>query len=150
MAISADEKNHASNKVIKAVFTPGGRTPKGSQVDKPFFSAKTQESPLNKAIQKQQTLVGSRSNSGYSTKDYEPFNKPSTPFIYYMTNLEKSHKSILENEYFTQIYRDHFIQTFQAMTFCRYLRPVDHKVLQQKKVVLERRESHKSMYHQIN
>lgn len=66
------------------------------------------------------------------------------PFIYYMSNLEKFHRNI-ENEYFAQIYREHFMQSFQAMMFCRFLRPVDPKVLAQKKVYLNKRETHKGM-----
>jgi hypothetical protein len=64
------------------------------------------------------------------------------PFIYYMTNMEKYHRS-LDHDYFAQIYREHFMQTYQAMMFCRFLRPVDQKVLTQKKVYLNKRETHK-------
>jgi hypothetical protein len=64
-------------------------------------------------------------------------------FIYYMAGLEKYHKSYIESDYFCQIYREHFMQTYQAMMFCRYLKTVDPKVLGQKRVFLSKRESHK-------
>lgn len=63
------------------------------------------------------------------------------PFIYYMTNMEKHQRNPNDYDYFCNIYREHFIQTYQAMMFCRYLRPVDPKVLGQKKVFLNKRET---------
>jgi len=65
------------------------------------------------------------------------------PFIYFMTSLERFHREYDQNNYFCQIYREHFMQTFQAMVFCRYLKPVDHKVLSMKKVTLSRKDIHK-------
>ena len=67
----------------------------------------------------------------------------STPQIYYMTWLEKYHKYPDEKDYFSQIYREHYMQSFQAMAFCKFIKPVDPKVLAQKKVFLTKRESHK-------
>jgi len=65
------------------------------------------------------------------------------PFIYYMTNLEKAHRWAGEADYFVQIYREHFLQTFQALSFCKLLKPTDPSVIAQKKVHLPRRETHK-------
>ena len=64
-------------------------------------------------------------------------------FTYYSTSLEKHHRNWNDNDYFCQIYKEHFIQSFQALTFCKYLRPVDPKVLAQKKVFLPKKGIHK-------
>ena len=68
------------------------------------------------------------------------------PFIYYMSGLEKAHRWNGENDYFVQIYREHFLQTFQALSFCKVLKPFDNAVLQQKRVNLARRDTHKSKH----
>jgi len=64
-------------------------------------------------------------------------------YTYYVTDLERHHRNWNEADYFCQIYKEHFIQTFQALTFCKYLRPVDPRVLNQKKVFLPKRATHK-------
>jgi len=64
-------------------------------------------------------------------------------FTYYITSLEKHHRNWNESDYFCQIYKEHFIQSFQALTFCKYLKPVDPKMLAQKKVFLPRKPAHK-------
>lgn len=64
-------------------------------------------------------------------------------FTYYITSQQKHHRSWNESDYFCQIYKEHLIQSFQALTFCKYLKPVDPKVLTQKKVFLPKRASHK-------
>ena len=60
-----------------------------------------------------------------------------------MTWLEKYHKHPDEKDYFSQIYREHFMQSFQAMAFCKFVKPADPKILAQKKVFLTKRETHK-------
>jgi len=67
----------------------------------------------------------------------------SQPFVYYMTGLEKAHRHSGEVDYFTQIYREHFVQSYQALSFCKMLRPFDPAVIAQKRTNLPRRESHK-------
>jgi len=64
-------------------------------------------------------------------------------FTYYITSLEKHHRNWNDSDYFCQIYKEHFIQSFQALTFCKYLKPVDPKMLAQKKVFLPKKPSHK-------
>ncbi len=64
-------------------------------------------------------------------------------FIYFMTNMEKYHMEYNESDYFCQIYREHFMQTYQAMMFCRYLKPIDPKLLSLKKISLPRKEIHR-------
>jgi CTD small phosphatase-like protein 2 len=65
------------------------------------------------------------------------------PFIYYMTNLEKAHRWNGDPDYFVHIYREHFLQSFQALSFIKGVKPTDPAVLAQKKVHLPRRETHK-------
>ena len=66
-------------------------------------------------------------------------NSQVTPFIYYVTSLEKHHRNYSERDYFCQIFREHFNQTYQAMMFVKYLKPVDSSTLSSKKVNLARR-----------
>jgi len=65
------------------------------------------------------------------------------PFIYYMTHLEKAHKWGGEPDYFVQIYQEHFLQSFQALGFCKNMKQPDPVVLAQKRVNFPQRESHK-------
>lgn len=66
------------------------------------------------------------------------------PFIYYMTSLEKAHRWNGELDYFVQIYREHFIQSFQALSFVKTIKAPDSSIINQKKVNLPRRETHLS------
>jgi hypothetical protein len=88
------------------------------------------------------------SNRGVSRDGQELALTPSTTssnekksLLYYTSFLEKYHRNYHENDYFCQIYREHFLQSYQAMMFCKYLKPVDPKVLAQKRVFLTKRES---------
>jgi len=67
----------------------------------------------------------------------------SSPFVYYMTGLEKAHRHVGEVDYFTNIYREHFIQSYQALSFCKMLKAPDHAAIAQKKVNIPRREINK-------
>lgn len=61
-----------------------------------------------------------------------------------MASLERYLKNPYSgDEYFSKIFRDHFTQTFQALNFCKYLKPVDQKELTKKKVYLPKRETHR-------
>lgn len=87
-------------------------------------------------------------NKDSNKETYESFNEAITQkpsFVYYMTSLEKHHKKWNEMDYFCQIYKEHFIQSFQALTFCKYLKPVDQRIIAQKKVFLPKRPSHKGI-----
>jgi len=64
-------------------------------------------------------------------------------FTYYMTHLEKAHRWDGEPDYFVQLYQEHFLQTYQALSFVKNIKPTDPAVLAQKRVHLPRRESHK-------
>lgn len=65
--------------------------------------------------------------------------------IYYVSNLEKYHKEFDPLNYFCQIYREHFMQSYQALMFCKYMKPADQKALAQKKVSLHKRDTHKGI-----
>ena len=64
--------------------------------------------------------------------------------IYYMTSIERYIRGVdIDDEYFEKIYKEHFLQTYQAVNFCRYLKDVNVAELEKKKVYLPKRESHK-------
>ena len=77
-------------------------------------------------------------------------NQIAEPFIYYMTHMEKAHRWNGENDYFVQVYREHFLQTFQALSFCKMIKPTDPAVINQKRVNLPRKEHHKSKPNLLN
>jgi len=117
-----------------------------------FSKAKLNQQAL--ASSSQDSAKGKGRSTGASTplkrggsKDGENSSDDSSPasstFTYYATSLEKHHRNRNDMDYFCQLYKEHFIQSFQALTFCKYLRPVDPKVLAQKKVFLPKRISHK-------
>jgi len=64
-------------------------------------------------------------------------------FVYYMTHLEKAHRWDGEPDYFVQIYQEHFLQSYQALSFLKNTKPTDPALLAQKRVNLPRRETHK-------
>lgn len=61
------------------------------------------------------------------------------PFIYYVTSLRKHLTTQNERDYFCQLYKEHLLQSYQALNFIRYMKPIDSKVHTQKKVSLPRR-----------
>ena len=63
---------------------------------------------------------------------------------YYMSNLEKHLRRYDDRDYFSQIYREHFQQSFQSMKFCRFMKQTDPKVLAKKKVYLTKKEVYRS------
>lgn len=86
----------------------------------------------------------SRGLTPSSRDDYSPMiiqDKPT--FTYYVSSLERYHRSIDEADYFCQLYREHFLQTYQAMHFCKFLKPADPQQLKSKKVFLTKRDTHK-------
>ncbi len=46
-------------------------------------------------------------------------------FEYYNTGMETSFKYPNQGDYFNQIFREHFIQSFHALGFCKMLKTVD-------------------------
>jgi len=64
-------------------------------------------------------------------------------FTYYMTHLEKAHRWDGEPDYFVQLYQEHFLQSYQALSFIKNVRPTDPAVLAQKRVNLPKRDTHK-------
>ena len=65
-------------------------------------------------------------------------------FIYYSTNLALSYKMADSNDYFLQLYKEHFSQTFQALSYCKGIRQIEIEQIEEKKVFLKKRESHLS------
>jgi CTD small phosphatase-like protein 2 len=110
----------------------------------PTQSSNSQEAAKKTKLSKPSTPT-SRGQSKENTEALTPTSpmEKKSSIVYYVTGLEKYHRNYYENDYFCQIYREHFLQTYQAMMFCRYLKPVDPKVLAQKRVFLSKRESHK-------
>lgn len=65
---------------------------------------------------------------------------------YYVSNLEKYLRRYDDRDYFCQIYKEHFQQSFQSMKFCRYMKQTDPKVLAKKKVYLTKKEIYRSNF----
>ena len=103
--------------------------------------------PALKASQTPSNKILSNLNQREETSPSPILSTPSQ--IYYMTWLEKYHRHPDERDYFSQIYREHFMQSFQAMGFCKFIKPVDPKVLAQKKVFLTKRETHKGAFYNL-
>ena len=64
---------------------------------------------------------------------------------YYMAGIDKYLRNIVnyETDYFAKIYKEHFLQGYQAINFCKYLKAVDPAELAKKKVYLPKKETHK-------
>jgi len=64
---------------------------------------------------------------------------------YYMAGIDKYLRNNVnfETDYFAKIYKEHFLQGYQAINFCKYLKAVDPAELAKKKVYLPKKESHK-------
>jgi len=86
--------------------------------------------------------VAKNSKKG-TAKEGQKIKPAKEPFIYYMTHLERAHKWNGEPDYFVQIYQEHFLQTHQALNFCKAIKPTDQAVISQKRVNLPKRETHK-------
>lgn len=70
---------------------------------------------------------------------------------YYMSNVHKYLCRLdIDDEYFEKIYKEHFLQSIQAVNFCRYLKPPDPLELNKKRVFLPKRESHKRKIHYMS
>jgi len=121
--------------------------------DSPY---KTKESRFFKSQEKEAELSYSAEVARWNGKSTRPSsvrNEDSTDssqddcdssFIYYITNLGKHLRTYNDRDYFTQIYKEHFQQSFQSMKFCKYMRPTDARVLSKKKVYLTKKEIYRS------
>lgn len=94
--------------------------------------------------------LASQPNRDISRDQDEDVTPKRDAFTYYTTSLEKHHRNWNDSDYFCQIYKEHFIQSFQALTFCKYLRPVDPRMIAQKKVFLPKKPSHKGIVYSYN
>jgi len=70
---------------------------------------------------------------------------------YYMAGIDRYLRNNVnfETDYFAKIYKEHFLQGYQAINFCKYLKAVDPAELAKKKVYLPKKESHKGIYSEI-
>jgi len=64
---------------------------------------------------------------------------------YYMAGIDRYLRNNVnyETDYFAKIYKEHFLQGYQAINFCKYLKAVDPAELAKKKVYLPKKETHK-------
>jgi Dullard-like phosphatase family protein len=144
------EESPANNKPYLMVDEKyGNKTPKASsnlffKTSKTSTTQETKNTETDKKLKPTKPITPMRADSKdkENLEITESLQQDKKPFIYYMTNLEKYHRHH-EYDYFSQIYKEHFIQSYQAMMFCKYLKPVDPKMLAQKRVYLNKRESHK-------
>lgn len=68
-------------------------------------------------------------------------------FFYYSSSLSAAYRSTDLCDYFVQLYKEHFSQTFQALNYCKCLTSPDlEQQLEQKKVILTKKKSHKCIY----
>ena len=68
-----------------------------------------------------------------------------------MTSIERYIRGVdIDDEYFEKIYKEHFLQTYQAVNFCKYLKDVSAAELEKKRVCLPKRESHKGKEYSLN
>ncbi|KAL4496104.1 hypothetical protein ABPG72_015526 [Tetrahymena utriculariae] len=77
--------------------------------------------------------------------DQEVVTRVVTPKIpihqeYYMPGIEKCYRLPLPQDYFSQIYREHFLQTYQGIQYAGLARPANPHDLQQKKVFLKNKQ----------
>jgi len=71
---------------------------------------------------------------------------------YYMAGIDRYLRNNVnyETDYFAKIYKEHFLQGYQAINFCKYLKAVDPAELAKKKVYLPKKETHKGTYCEEN
>lgn len=106
-----------------------GLSPKNLKLSAPLPSATKEET-----IQTQQQALIAKT-------------RQTPPFIYHMTSLQKHLNTYSEEDYFCQLFREHFNQTYQAMMFVKYLKPVDPQALNAKKINLPKRKGYESNKH---
>jgi len=116
-----------------AVSLARGTAQAASQQTMPPKNSKNTKSGAASA---KETMRSSKELLGRNAQDEEPF-------VYYMSSLDKAHRWNGDQDYFAQVYREHFLQSYQALSFCKTLKPTDPSVIAQKRVNLPRRESHK-------
>lgn len=103
-----------------------------------------------KAKETTTTAWNGRSTRASSTRhdesdDSSPEDKKNTSgYTYYMTDMKRHLKRYDSNDYFSQIYREHFQQTFQALKLCKFMRNTDFRTLASKKVYLTKKDIHRS------
>ena len=87
--------------------------------------------------------------AGDSDKNVKPVMQKNK-FIFYSTNLALAYKSLDSNDYFVQLYKEHFSQTFQALSYCKGIKSIEADQIEEKKVNLKKRETHLSKFKKIS
>lgn len=57
-------------------------------------------------------------------------------FRYYNTSMDMHNRYHNPQDYFCMIFREHFIQTFNALKYCKSLEPIDPLILEEKLIEL--------------
>lgn len=118
------------NNLVKVPSTGTHASLEGKSFNFPSKLGYKNTTPVNEEKSQQ-----NRSDSALTSKQ---------PISYYMAPLEKYLKNPYSgDEYFSKIYREHFTQSFQALNFCKNLKPIDPKELAKKKVYLPKHEAYK-------
>jgi len=130
----SNASTNASNADSRITFNKGKLNQQASTSSQEVAKQKAKSFGLSPALNKDNSRDQDMDEDETPAKD---------SFTYYISNLEKHHRNWDELDYFCQIYKEHFIQSFQSLTFCKYLKPVDPKLLAQKKVMLPKRPTHK-------
>jgi len=58
--------------------------------------------------------------------------------------MKKNLKKYDSGDYFSQIFREHFQQSFQALKLCKFMKNTDFKTLASKKVYLTKKDIHRN------
>lgn len=67
-------------------------------------------------------------------------------FIYYMSNMKKFNTTACKSSYFKELYCEHLMQTFKAVSCIKSLNEVDEEILDKKKISLPKNPTHLSIY----
>ena len=62
--------------------------------------------------------------------------------IYYVSKMVQAFKYSEDNNYFAQLFREHLVQSIQAIHFAKMLKPVDLKTINSKKMNLHKKEKY--------
>ena len=101
---------------------------------------KLSSSPNDKKFKHQEIKKNAKKSMG-SDKNIKQIPEKKK-FIYYTTNLSLAYKSLDSNDYFVQLYKEHFSQTFQALSYCKGIKQIEFDQIEEKKVFLKKRDTH--------
>lgn len=58
---------------------------------------------------------------------------------YYLSKVEKAYRLPLANDYFSNLYREHFVQTCQGVLYSNLAKPIEQNDFVAKRVYLKRK-----------